>query len=74
MSNPELILLLVQMLMEERNENNKLRGELEDKRENSKWFLHNDKKKESMSVLSFFVYVYTYTSCFFMSNPNLLII
>ena len=41
MTNSDLILLLVQMLIEERDKNKELTAELNDKRENSKTCLWN---------------------------------
>ena len=71
MTNSDLILLLVQMLMEERDKNKELTAKLNDKRENSKWFLHNDwKKKESMTVLSF-LYMVKHIRFIFMTNSEL---
>ena len=53
MTNSDLILLLVQLLIEERDNNKKLTAKLNDKRKISKWFLHNDKKRKVLSILSF---------------------
>ena len=74
MTNSDLILLLVQMLIEERDKNKELTAELNSKREDTKWLLHNGKKKESIdSTFLFCICLNIYTS-FFMTNSELTLI
>ena len=70
MTNSELILLLMQMLMEEREKNNKLKAELNNKRKDTKWFLHNDKKKESIDCTFLFCICKSIYSSSFMTNSD----
>ena len=71
MTNSDLILLLVQMLIEERDNNKELTAKLNDKRENTKWFLHNDTKKESTHNTFLFCICLTIYISFFMTNSEL---